>query len=144
MSVLGPGIGKIKVYPVNFIPVKNIGDILGIHPDKNKVFKFVCFWKLKKDNSFLDHFKKASYWDALLKNKDQNILITAYNNGFKTVVLPQENIPAFREWLKTRSVMVVATQFNQQTNILPFDNLKFNNQPIGNNPIKIGNQYYGK
>lgn len=81
--------------------------------------QFVCFWKLKKDNSFLDHFKKASYWDALLKNKDQNILITAYNNGFKTVVLPQENIPAFREWLKTRSVMVVATQFNQQTNILP-------------------------
>ena len=40
-----------------------------------------------------------------------------------------------------QSVVIVLTG---QTNILPFDNLKFNNQPIGNNPIKIGNQYYGK
>lgn len=40
-----------------------------------------------------------------------------------------------------QSVVMVLTG---QTNILPFDNLKFNNQPIGNNPIKIGNQYYGK
>ena len=37
-----------------------------------------------------------------------------------------------------QSVVMVLTG---QTNILPFDNLKFNNQPIGNNPIKIGNQY---
>ena len=40
-----------------------------------------------------------------------------------------------------QSVVMVLTG---QTNILPFDNLKFNNKPIGNNPIKIGNQYYGK
>ena len=31
-----------------------------------------------------------------------------------------------------------------QTNLLEMDNLKFNNKPIGKNPIKIGAQYYGK
>ena len=31
-----------------------------------------------------------------------------------------------------------------QTNVLEMDNLKFNNKPIGNNPVKIGAQYYGK
>lgn len=31
-----------------------------------------------------------------------------------------------------------------QTNVLPLDNLHFNNQPIGKEPIKIGKQYYGK
>lgn len=33
---------------------------------------------------------------------------------------------------------------NGQTNVLEMDNLKFNNRPIGRNPIKIGAQYYGK
>lgn len=33
---------------------------------------------------------------------------------------------------------------NGQTNILGFDRLKFNNVPIGNHPVKIGAQYYGK
>lgn len=33
---------------------------------------------------------------------------------------------------------------NGQTNVLEIDNLKFNNKPIGKNPIKIGKQYYGK
>lgn len=33
---------------------------------------------------------------------------------------------------------------NGQTNVLEMDNLKFNNKPIGRNPIKIGAQYYGK
>ena len=33
---------------------------------------------------------------------------------------------------------------NGQTNVLAIDNLKFNNKPIGKNPIKIGKQYYGK
>lgn len=38
----------------------------------------------------------------------------------------------------------VAMVLTGQTNVLPFDNLKFNNRPIGSNPVKIGNQYYGK
>ena len=33
---------------------------------------------------------------------------------------------------------------NGQTNVLEMDNMKFNNKPIGKNPIKIGAQYYGK
>ena len=33
---------------------------------------------------------------------------------------------------------------NGQTNVLEIDSLKFNNKPIGKNPIKIGKQYYGK
>ena len=33
---------------------------------------------------------------------------------------------------------------NGQTNVLEMDNLKFNNKPIGKNPVKIGAQYYGK
>ena len=33
---------------------------------------------------------------------------------------------------------------NGQTNILKMDSLKFNNKPIGKNPIKIGKHYYGK
>lgn len=31
-----------------------------------------------------------------------------------------------------------------KSDILEMDSLKFNNKPIGKNPIKIGNQYYGK
>lgn len=72
--------------------------------------QFVCFWKLKKDGSLLDNLKKASYWDALLKNKDQNILVSAYGGGPKTFVLPQENIPLFQEWLKTKGVTVISPQ----------------------------------
>lgn len=37
----------------------------------------------------------------------------------------------------------VAMVLNGQTNILEYDRLKFNNRPIGQNPIKIGAQYYG-
>ena len=37
----------------------------------------------------------------------------------------------------------VAMVLNGQTNILEYDRLKFNNKPIGQNPIKIGAQYYG-
>lgn len=33
---------------------------------------------------------------------------------------------------------------NGQTNVLEIDSMKFNNKPIGKNPIKIGAQYYGK
>ena len=33
---------------------------------------------------------------------------------------------------------------NGQTNILEIDRFKFNNKPIGKEPIKIGKQYYGK
>lgn len=31
-----------------------------------------------------------------------------------------------------------------KSDVLEMDRLKFNNKPIGKNPIKIGNQYYGK
>ena len=37
----------------------------------------------------------------------------------------------------------VAMVLNGQTNVLTYDRLKFNNKPIGQNPIKIGAQYYG-
>mgnify|MGYP003290311375 CR=1 FL=1 len=40
--------------------------------------------------------------------------------------------------------MCVITVLNGQTNVLSADSLKFNNKPIGKNPIKIGKQYYGK
>lgn len=40
--------------------------------------------------------------------------------------------------------MCVITVLNGQTNVLSTDSLKFNNKPIGKNPIKIGKQYYGK
>ena len=33
---------------------------------------------------------------------------------------------------------------NGQTNVLGFDRLKFNNEPIGYSPIKIGGQYFGR
>ena len=33
---------------------------------------------------------------------------------------------------------------NGHTNVLSFDRLKFNNEPIGYKPIKIGGQYYGR
>ena len=37
----------------------------------------------------------------------------------------------------------VAMVLNGQTSVLEYDRLKFNNKPIGQNPIKIGAQYYG-
>ena len=37
----------------------------------------------------------------------------------------------------------VAMVLNGQTNVLEYDRLKFNNKPIGQNPVKIGAQYYG-
>ena len=85
--------------------------------------QFVCFWKLKKDGFLLDNFKKASYWDALLKDKDQNILIAAHSDGLKTFVLPYENIPAFEEWLKAKGVTPISPQspsIDQDKTILSF------------------------
>jgi len=85
--------------------------------------QFVCFWKLKRDGFLLDNFKKASYWDALLKDKDQNILIAAYSEGLKTFVLPYENIPAFEEWLKAKGVTPISPQspsIDQNKTILSF------------------------
>ena len=38
------------------------------------------------------------------------------------------------------SVLMV---LNGQTHVLDYDRLKFNNKPIGQDPIKIGAQYYG-
>lgn len=38
------------------------------------------------------------------------------------------------------SVLMV---LNGQTHVLDYDRLKFNNRPIGQDPIKIGAQYYG-
>ena len=40
--------------------------------------------------------------------------------------------------------MCINMVLNGQTNVLEMDSLKFNNRPIGRNPIKIGAQYYGK
>ena len=40
--------------------------------------------------------------------------------------------------------MCINMVLNGQTNVLEMDSLKFNNRPIGKNPIKIGAQYYGK
>ena len=37
----------------------------------------------------------------------------------------------------------VAMVLNGQTNVLEYNRLKFNNKSIGQNPIKIGAQYYG-
>ena len=44
----------------------------------------------------------------------------------------------------TDTYMCVIMVLNGQTNVLTIDSLKFNNKPIGQNPIKIGKQYYGK
>ncbi len=85
--------------------------------------QFVCFWNLKRDGFLLDNFKKASYWDALLKDKDQNILIAAHGDGLKTFVLPYENIPAFEEWLKAKGVTPISPQtpsIDQDKTILSF------------------------
>ena len=38
----------------------------------------------------------------------------------------------------------ISMVLNGQTNVLEMDSMKFNNRPIGKNPIKIGAQYYGK
>ena len=38
----------------------------------------------------------------------------------------------------------ISMVLNGQTNVLEMDSTKFNNRPIGNNPKKIGAQYYGK
>ena len=40
--------------------------------------------------------------------------------------------------------MCINMVLNGHTNVLEMDSLKFNNKPIGKNPIKIGKQYYGK
>ena len=40
--------------------------------------------------------------------------------------------------------MCINMVLNGHTSVLEMDNLKFNNRPIGKNPIKIGAQYYGK
>ena len=83
--------------------------------------------------TILNRIVSEKYPNTLLEVVSQNGQFSTWKNVMSVKATP--SIDTYQ------SVVAVLTG---QTNILPFDNLKFNNQPIGNNPIKIGNQYYGK
>ena len=83
--------------------------------------------------TILTRIVSEKYPNTLLEVVSQNGQFSTWKNVMSVKATP--SIDTYQ------SVVAVLTG---QTNILPFDNLKFNNQPIGNNPIKIGNQYYRK
>lgn len=73
-----------------------------------------------------------------------------YPNTLTEVLSQKGQFSTWKNVMSTRATpsidtyQSVAMVLTGQTNVLPFDNLKFNNRPIGSNPVKIGNQYYGK
>lgn len=73
-----------------------------------------------------------------------------YPNTLTEVLSQKGQFSTWKNVMSTRATpsidtyQSVAMVLTGQTNVLPFDNLKFNNRPIGSSPVKIGNQYYGK
>lgn len=80
--------------------------------------------------------------NRIISNKYPNTLIEvlSQNGQFST----WKYITTTKATPTSETYQCVATVLIGQTNVLGYDNLQFNNKPIGNNPIKIGNQYYGK
>lgn len=80
--------------------------------------------------------------NRIISNKYPNTLVEvlSQNGQFGTWkhITTSKATPTFDTY------QCVATVLVGQTNVLSYDNLHFNNRPIGDNPIKIGNQYYGK
>ena len=55
-----------------------------------------------------------------------------------------KNISSVKATPTTDTYQAIVMVLTGQTNTVACTTLKFNNKPIGNNPIKIGNQYYGE
>lgn len=80
--------------------------------------------------------------NRIISNKYPNTLVEvlSQNGQFGTWkhITTTKAMPTFDTYQCVAMVLI------GQTNVLSYDSLHFNNKPIGNNPIKIGNQYYGK
>lgn len=55
-----------------------------------------------------------------------------------------KNISSIKATPTIDTYQAIVMVLTGQTNVVAYNTLKFNNKPIGNNPIKIGNQYYGE
>lgn len=80
--------------------------------------------------------------NRIISNKYPNTLVEVLSQsgqfGTWKHITTTKAMPTFDTYQCVAMVLV------GQTNVLSYDSLHFNNRPIGNNPIKIGNQYYGK
>ena len=80
--------------------------------------------------------------NRIISNKYPNTLVEVLSQsgqfGTWKHITTTKAIPTFDTYQCVAMVLV------GQTNVLSYDSLHFNNRPIGNNPVKIGNQYYGK
>lgn len=78
------------------------------------------------------------------------IISTKYPNTLTEVVSQKGQFSVWRNVTTTKAnptydtYLAVYMVLIGQTNVLEIDSYQFNTQPIGKNPIKIGNQYYGK
>ena len=63
-------------------------------------YQFGMSWRLEQDGKVIGKVKdKWSIWDELQKTKEQDILIRVKSGNATPFVLPQENIPKFKQWL---------------------------------------------
>lgn len=78
------------------------------------------------------------------------VISTKYPNTLLGVLSQKGQFGTWKNVASTKATPTVDTYesvfmvVTGQTNVLGFDRTKFNNQPIGTDPIKIDNQYYGK
>lgn len=80
--------------------------------------------------------------NRIISPKYPNTLIEVLSQKGQFSTWKNRNITEATPTADTYSCVIMV--LNGQTNVLEVDNLKFNNKPIGKNPIKIGKQYYGK
>lgn len=81
-------------------------------------------------------------FNRMVSPKYPNTLIEVLSQKGQFSTWKNRNITEATPTADTYSCVIMV--LNGQTNVLEIDNLKFNNKPIGKNPIKIGKQYYGK
>ena len=75
--------------------------------DLNKT-EFMESWRLQKDGKVISAANiKSKIWDELQNTAGQNILIQVEVGTRMIYVLPEENVAAFKQWLKEKKISVV-------------------------------------
>lgn len=81
-------------------------------------------------------------FNRIINPKYPNTLIEVLSQKGQFSTWKNRNIVEATPTADTYNCVIMV--LNGETNVLEIDSLKFNNKPIGKNPIKIGKQYYGK
>jgi len=75
--------------------------------------QFCSCWQLTKDGKKVIEADKQALWKELQNTEKQTILIEVLSGPNVPYVLPEENIPLFKQWLKEEKGIIAADPFDK-------------------------------